>query len=382
MRGNTTGLVGKFLDSLKGLEKSYFEINLLDIGFFDIKHNPQNYPVDFYYDLPHKPIERLVRKLPGLRTRYAEELIISCFRRIVSEKKINVVILYHIPSFADRLTDICHKYNIRVIFYPGGSDILRVNNKTKKRLMDAFSKVDYVVGGINSNTIIGSKDIYSVPEDKIKTKKNYISGVKMLMELDREKPRSEMMQIVGMDFADYNIVCSYNGYPAHRHKQIIQALADNKDVLPKNYKVIFPMTYGCGKDYVEELSQACVKEGLNATFITSFLSAEQMAYLHLVTDLFIEIQPTDAGNAFMIESLYAGNKIVTGRWLNYKQFEQFGEPYYLIDRPEDLSAMLRLIFTGQAKEIKVPQQLIDMYTIPQNYDKYEFWRILLRSCGE
>ena len=77
----------------------------------------------------------------------------------------------------------------------------------------------------------------------------------------------------------------------------------------------------------------------------------------------------------MIEALFASNKIVTGRWLKYRQFEQFGVPYFLIDDPEDLSKMLYRIFEGQVTA-KVPQELIDMFTIPSDYDKGKFWRDL------
>ena len=376
MRGDTTGLTGKFLKVLNDIDSSLLEIYLFDIGFFEVPHNPENYQVSHYYGLPKMHIEKLIRKIPKLRSWYAEQIIVAKYRKIFKYNDFDAVVLFHIPACADELTSIAHKNNSKVVFYPGGSDILRVSGTIKKRLKKAFDKAEYVVGAVNSNTILGARDIYNVPEFKIKMKKNYLSGVRTLMQIDKSLSREEMMQNVGLDIADYNIVCGYNGYPFHRHKHIIDALASNISVLPDNYQLIFPVTYGASQEYIRELRDMCFAAGLKAVFLTSFLSIEQMAYLHLVTDLFIEIQPTDAGNAFMIEALFAGNKIITGRWLNYKQFEQFGEPYYLIDKPEDLSEMLAKIFTHQIAEAHVPQELIDMFTIPKGYRSSDFWREL------
>lgn len=374
-RGNTTGLTGKALKAFEDIDSSSLELNLFDIGFFDVDHNPNDYPVNKYYALPKYPLETFVRSIPGLRAWYAEQVIVSTFRMIMKKNRFDYVLLYHIPAFANRIVDICHANNTICIFLPGGSDILRVGRRVKNRLMKAFSKVDFVVGGINSNTVLGAQSIYHVPENKIKTKKNYISGIRVLMGIDKSLSRCEMSKIVGIEESDYNIVCSYNAYPSHRHKQIIEAIAENRNVLPRNYQLVFPMTYGGSSSYVQEIRQMCTREGLRAVFLTSFLSPEQMAYLHLITDLFIEIQPTDAGNAFMMEALFAGNKIVTGRWLKYRQFEQFGVPYFLIEKQEDLSKMLYSIFEGQVTA-KVPQELIDMFTIPSDYDKSKFWRNL------
>jgi hypothetical protein len=374
MRANTIGLIGKFLDSFKDIDKSILELSLFDIGFFDIKHDPSKYPVDHYYKLPSKIIEPFVRKIPKIRSWYAEKLIIATFRDIVKNNHFDAIILYHIPICADCLSEIAHYYNSKIIFYPGGSDILRVGGGTRKRLMKAFDEADYVVGAINSNTIIQAKNIYKVPEDKLRLKRNYISGIKVLMDINRSFTREEMSKIVGLPYSDYNIVCSYNGNFEHRHKVIIEALKSNIDVLPQNYQAIFPVTYGGSSEYVDELRKMCNDEGLNAVFITSFLTNEQMAYLHLMTDLFIEIQPTDAGNAFLIEALFSKNQIITGSWLNYVQFEQFGVPYHLIDNPNDLAVKLNEIFTHKITTPSIPPKLLEMYTIPHDYHKESFWK--------
>lgn len=376
MRGDTTGLVGKFLNTIKDIDKKFLNISLFDIGFFDVKHNPSNYPVDCYYGLPVNRIESIIRKLPRFRSWYAEYLIVSTFKKLLKKNYYNAVILHHIPTFADRLVSISHQYKTQIIFYPGGSDILRVDERLKKRLMYAFSKVDYVVGAVDSNVILKSKEIYHVPDSKIKLRKTYLSGVRMLMSVDAKISKNEMMKIVGIPNANYNIVCSYNGYKEHRHSIIIDSVIKNKGNLPRDYQLVFPMTYGAPQGYIDELRKKCSEAGLNAVFLTSFITNEQMAYLHLVTDLFIEIQPTDSGNAFMIEALFAGNRIITGSWLNYRQFEQFGIPYHLIDSIEELPEMLCCIFSKCIARPVISNELINYYKIPKDYSSSSFWEDL------
>ena len=80
MRGNTIGLIGNLLDELNKPDIDFF-ISLFDIGFFDKKHDPQKYSVDSYYCLPVYSIERLARKIPKLRTLYAQLITITAFKR-------------------------------------------------------------------------------------------------------------------------------------------------------------------------------------------------------------------------------------------------------------------------------------------------------------
>ena len=373
MRGDTTGLIGHFLNALEDIDKDAFSISLFDIGFFDKKHNPNDYPVNKYYGLPVYKIETIIRKIPRLRSWYAERLIINTFRRLIKNNNFDWVIFYHIPVFADIMIKIAHSKRVKVVFYPWGSEILRVDNKTHNRLLKSFSEVDFVVGIEKSNTIIAAQKQYNVPSDRIKCIRPYHYGVRMLMNVKDKLPKEEMANQIGLHSSNYNIVCGYNGYRAHKHLTIVKAFTLIKEFLPANYCLIFPMTYGADPDYLDEIRQRCADANLNAVFLTTFLSDEQMAYLHLVTDLFIEIQPTDSGNAFMIESLFAKNQIITGAWLKYEQFEQFGAPYHLINSLDELPEILRNIFSNKIPQAVIPQKLIDLFTIPDNYSSSSFW---------
>lgn len=378
-RRDTLGIIGGILSVFSRLCKEKYHISLLYSNFFESYRNSKDYPVDCFYCLDKSILDGVIRRIPRIRSVWAEKKAIETFKKIISTNQFDVVLVFQIPNYADKIVSMAHANGMKVLFVPLGSDILQVSNTGKERRKRAFAEVDAVIGGAKTNTLIAAQEIYNVPKDRIIEQKEALMGVVRLKSLKGKLTREEMHKEVGVPFSNYNIVCGYSGRRTHRHSEIVDALIKVKDVLPKGYQIIFPMTYGAGAhheiiiNYAAELKDMCDKAGLNTLFMTDFKTNEQMAYLHLITDMFIEIQPTDNGNAFMIEALYAQNQIITGRWLNYKRFEQFGEPYYLIDSPEELPLMLRKIFTKQVAKKIIPQQLIDFYDVPEGYSSTGFW---------
>ena len=378
-------MIGSLLEKLELLNKKQYRISLLDTDFFECNHVPADYKVDRYYSLEKKSWDAIIRHLPIVRSVYAVQKTLSAFKKLIKTKQFDIVIVYQVPGYADTLVEIAHAYKVKIVFEPFGSDILRVSDNERQRLKKAFAEVDGVVGRKKSNVLLASHDVYQVPDNKIFEQRGVVSGVVKLKDLKGKFTRKEMHEAVGVPYSEYNIVCGYSGRESHRHRTIIEALIQVKDVMPEGYQIIFPMTYGAGAHheiiihYANDLKAICDGAGLKTIFMTDFKTAEQMALLHLITDLFIEIQPTDNGNAFMIESLYSRNQIVTGSWLNYKRFEQFGVPYYLIDKPSELSEMLHKIFTRQVERAKVPQELVDFFDVPDGYNPGDFWADLFEK---
>lgn len=378
-RRNTTGIIGKFLSSFEGIDKTKYYISLFDTNFYERNHNPEDYQVDNYFKLDDHWYDTIIRKLPGFRVKYANQLVLRKYLDILRKEHYDLVLVVQVPEYSDELVRIAHDNGVKIVFLPFGSDILRVSDEVRNKLKKAFAEVDGVCGYENSGTINAARDVYNVPQEKLLIQQLYLESVNRLNNLQGRYTRKEMMDVMGIPFSEYNIVCGYSGRETHRHKFIIESLIKIKDVLPDGYQIIFPMTYGAGAHheiiirYAAQLKELCDSEGLNAVFLTDFMSDEQMAYLHLITDLFIEIQPTDNGNAFMIEAICAENQIVTGRWLKYANFEQFGEPYYLIETPDELPEMLRKIFTHQVDKAVVPQKLLDLYLPTEDKKPCAFW---------
>lgn len=378
-RRDTIGLIGGLLHAFEKFDASKYHISLLDTNFFEGDHKPEDYKVNQYYSLKKHPFDTLIRRIPRVRSIYAEHKAVNRFSDLIKSNQFDIVIIHQIPTYADKLVRIAHSNGVKVVLEPFGSDVLRASNEKKRHLRAAFAEVDAVVGRKQSNVLREIREEYGVSPHKIFEQREALGGVIRLKNSRGKLSRKEMHELIGIPNSDFNIVCGYSGRESHRHRTIIDALIKVKDVLPQGYQILFPMTYGAGNhheiiiNYASQLKALCDEAGLNTIFMTDFKTYEQMAYLHLITDLFIEIQPTDNGNAFMIEALYAQNQIVTGRWLNYQRFEQFGIPYYLLDKPEDLADKLRDIFTGKTEKMRIPRELIDFFDVPDGYDRGDFY---------
>ena len=372
-RGTSTGLAGKFLDQLSKIDKQQFQIFLLDTSFNADGAKQSLYPVHSHFTLPKSIVRILVRKIPGLRGIYGINMAIKTYKSLLKKYSFDWVVLYQVQPKADQWTKIAHQYNSKIAFVPWGSEVLRVSGKKQERLRIAFSEVDYVIGAEYANTLLSARDVYSVPEIKLIYYKNYLKGVKLIGKVRDKYSREEMMSSIGIPQSEYNILCGYNGYAGQNHKTIIDALNKNRNILPKGYQLVFPITYGASDDYIEDLKAYCTQLELKSVFITEYLTDEQVAFLHLVTDLFIQIQPTDDGNDFMKEALFAQNQIVTGRWLKYYQFEQYGDPYYVIDTIEELPIMLSRIFSCEVPVPTVPSQLVEDMDSASETDNKLFW---------
>ena len=378
MRGNSIGLIGDLLSQFASLKKEGVLVDLLDTDFFQ-KHKAENYNVNRYYNVRVKKYFKLLLKVPKLRTRYIFHRILADLTTIVESVKYDLIILYCVPSYSYRAVKIVHNSGAKVALFPWGSEVLRAKGKNAIQVKIAYSEADFIIGTENSNLIINAKTEFNVPETKIREQKTYHEGAKTIMDVSGKLSRREMSEKIGIPYSDYNIICGYSGSETQMHIQMIDAIKKNRNSLPEKYQLVFPVTYAADRTYIERLHNICDESELSSVFLTSYLTDEQIAYLHLISDLFINIQPTDSGNAFMIEELFCGNHIITGRWLHYDQFEQYGIPYYLIDSPDDLSNALKNVFTGEMESIVVPEKLKKLYAIPEGFDRGDFWREILLS---
>ncbi len=378
LRGNSIGLIEEFLTQFDSLKKDYCDIDLFDTNFNE-DHIPEKYKVNKYYGLKIGVIQKLIRKIPGFRAKYAQKRVLSEFKKILCTIHYDLVIFYKVPSYSDQLISICHKSGAKTVLFPWGSEVLRANQEDEKHLRRAYGNTDFVAGYENSNLILKARNIYKVPQEKIKEQKIFFKGIKYLAEADLTLSRKEMSSLVGVPVSGYNIICGYSGCRPQRHIEIIEAIYKIKKDLPDDYQLVFPVTYVAEKGYIEELRYLCDNYKLNSVFITKYLSDVQMAYLHLISDLYINVQPSDAGSAFMIEALFAKNQILVGEWLKYVQFEQFGKPYYVLDDLKNLPKFLSDIFMGKLKKAVVPEELIAHYVSGKDFDKGQYWKTLIEQ---
>lgn len=354
-RGNTGGIAASLIKVL------LMNNQLVDVSFYDISfittHKKELYFTDKYYNMPDSKLIRLFKNIPLVRRYFREEIICREFEKHLKNISYDLIIIYEMQPYCDRLIKIAHSYDIKVMIRPWGSDVLRANKNKKKRHASSFENVDYISGYIGSSVITYIQKEYNISRKKIHLTHLSMPLIPEIIKYQGLVKREEMINDIGFLKSSCYIICGYSGSVTHFHHIIIDSINKVKKEIPKDTVLVFPLTYGCSVDYCQSIKDKCDEYGLMAILIQQFLSQKQMAYLHLLSNLFINIQPTDNGNGFLIEELACGNKVICGKWLKYEQFEGFGIPYFQCESYETLSDTI--LDALQAPKSKVPPQLME-----------------------
>lgn len=142
------------------------------------------------------------------------------------------------------------------------------------------------------------------------------------------------------------IAIGNNARLENNHLQILTELS----VLPPEIKqqlfLIIPASYGnSSSDYFKEVISLAGKIGIPHLFIKEFLPDAEIAYLRLVTDIYLHLPVDDALSGTAIEYMYAGKIFITGSWLPYSLFRKHGLHYHLVNSFSEISNMLENIIS-------------------------------------
>ncbi|KAA6334398.1 hypothetical protein EZS27_017278 [termite gut metagenome] len=118
------------------------------------------------------------------------------------------------------------------------------------------------------------------------------------------------------------ITCGYNASKGQQHVKIIEILKALSPDQKRKIFLLFPMTYGIQKQYLNYIEGLLGQVGIPYCVFSKHLSNEENAKLRVITDISINIQITDALAASLQEHLYAGNILLAGEWLPYQIFDE------------------------------------------------------------
>lgn len=222
-----------------------------------------------------------------------------------------------------------------------GSDWLRAKDTQKQYQKYLLELSDYIVA--DSLQICKQVDEYykTVFKEKIKYirfKTPVISKMRSgEITADIKKQFMEKYHILSDKII---VTCGYNASEAHRHKDIIKAIKGlSKENMNKLFAII-PMTYGKYPQYVEEIKQNLKASAIDGIVIENYMDFRTVALLRLITNIFINVEPTDAYSSTMIEYAYCNKITIIGSWLDYSELEKRGAYFEKIDGIEGLKNVL------------------------------------------
>ena len=246
-----------------------------------------------------------------------------------------------------------------IIITPWGSDVMRVEDKkTIKILTKIYSKAKYIT--VSENSLVGKCAITKFkvnPEKLVK-----LSWGGEFFDFIHENAQTVTTESAKERFGlsgRFVITCGYNTQPQQRHEDIVNAIYEVKDQLPKNLTLLFPFTYGRTPKsdlYTDSIIEKCRVLGLDVVVVKEHLEMIDLLKLRMATDVFVHVQETDAGSRCVMEYIYCNKKVVHGSWIKYAYLEE-NKPscYFPVDKMENLGGVI--MKACHAREEDLPQEV-------------------------
>lgn len=268
----------------------------------------------------------------------------------LKQKKYDSIQVHYLSLMHRFITPFLRTIASRRVAILWGSDIFRLPQKAYSKMTKLLMEFDV----INCGTVALYQKAYKITNGKIEKKiiKHCHFGLELLDIINEMQDTSynELYTFLGIDNpinVDYIITIGYNGSVGQQHLKIIEQL---ESFHKKNILFLFPMTYGASKEYIEEINRQLKNYNLNYQLLTDYMETKSVAALRILTDIFIQLQTTDALSGAMQEHMYAKNIVLTGSWLPYDSLDDIGVHFKKINQIEQVGDELNNILLNFDKE--------------------------------
>ncbi len=233
-----------------------------------------------------------------------------------------------------------------------GSDFYRVTSKFKlwlqKRIYHAARSIIFT----NDSTRQAFQKQY--PRFDAARLQHACFGLPVLSHIDRlisqrQHARATWCATLGLNPQKLHILVGYNANLAHQQLWVIAQLQQLPPDMLNAIEWVFPLGYGNPQAKTAIADALSAQPQLHAVLLEQFLSFENAAKLRLLTDVLINIQPTDQFSGSMQESLYAGAQVLTGTWLPYQMLYGLSQQLLLIQDKTELMPQLQTWYTAHVQ---------------------------------
>lgn len=233
-----------------------------------------------------------------------------CFVHFLSTRR--AILSWFVPS------------STKLVLITYGSDILRrkdFNNFFFKKMLDRAFLIDFTSGNLKYTFEKAYGDKYKPKSVEIGFP-CYSYGI--LKQMTETYSKKSIKQHFDIPVEKKVVVCGHTSTEEEQFERMIAALERIDNKAKENYHFVFFMTYGAGnyKSYRTEIETILSQSSISYTVLNKFLSAEEVAMVHVMSDVHITSIRTDAISFFMLEEMYAGATLLYGEWLHYVEFEE------------------------------------------------------------
>ena len=230
----------------------------------------------------------------------------------------------------------------KVIVSYWGSDLLNPpfgSDYINKRILNV---ADYITLETPMMRKIFHKKYNGIYDDKVKEVRFGFSTLETIDDVSAEDVRL-FAENQGFPSNKTIIAIGYNRAKTQNHiaiiKSIIQAGIDRN-----KYFIVIPWTYAyCSMGYYRKLNELLSCSGYDFKFLTTYMNENEVAAFRKLTSIMIQAQKTDSMSASMMETLYAGNIVITGGWLPYDDFIKSGMTIVTIESVREVGNVIKTI---------------------------------------
>lgn len=298
-----------------------------------------------------------IKKIPIINRVERALLWRKHFKKFSESKFFDIINIHFVSESYAYLLNVMREYSSKIVLSPWGSDVYRIGRITKYILKYLYRNADYI-SGVDNRFTKDVMSIFNVPKSKIAYFDLGSATIDYILENKTRITTEEAKKILGIG-GFYAIALGYNASPAQQHLKSIDAIAQIRNMLPKNLALLFPFTYGGTPEYKKSVKDACKDKGLKAFFFENFLELSDLFLLRQATDMFIHVQTTDANSTSFGEYLLCGKKIINGSWLRYNELELDGNiPYFIAQEIDNLEDTILKAYN--ANEIIISEHLLNV----------------------
>lgn len=213
-----------------------------------------------------------------------------------------------------------------------GSDIIKLDKKTKFFQRLCMKHADKITLSVSKTLKIYHNHFGYKYDGKVQILR-FLSGA-----LDEIKTRLdtsselECKQEMSLPLDKKVITIGYNADPAQHQDEFVRNLSTLPQSIKDTLYIILPMTYSKkSREYENNVKKALNDCGIDGIILEDYMNYKQMASLAMATDIYVNARETDAFSNSMKEMLFAGTRMIQGRWLVYEELDDIQWPRLFID---------------------------------------------------
>lgn len=239
-----------------------------------------------------------------------------------------------------------------------GSDLFQISGTDNyKKQIRALNRADL----ITVNAIEIKETMLSKFGRNLESKVRYAdfglnnSRLDMIDQRDKTAAESRFRRKYGIPEDKIIIAVGYSGSSKQRHIEILNIMEKLKPEIKEKIFAVLPLTYGLQYEkgnYLQKVKDVCSSAGFGSLVLDKFMTPDELADFIISSKIKLNLRETDAMNAAMLESLYAGSIVINGSWLPYGKLRRIGVYSREISELEELIPLLTYITENLEEEIK------------------------------